>query len=73
MKYLLVLVCLVVMLCAGALGAALREVARQDGYEQAKAEQRATRDEHDRIMQKIGVCKWAKIVAEDTHCKAELP
>lgn len=43
------------------------------GHLRANAQRDARKDEHDRIMQKIGTCKWAKIVAEDIRCKQELP
>jgi hypothetical protein len=45
----------------------------QRGYARATAEQAVRKSEHDLVMQKIGVCKWAKIMAEDTRCKTELP
>lgn len=43
------------------------------GYARAVAEHIMRKDEHDDIMRKIGVCKWATIMAEDIRCKSELP
>lgn len=43
------------------------------GYAVAYSEQAARASEHDRVMQYVGVCKWAKIVADDIRCKTELP
>ena len=43
------------------------------GYMRANGEQAARWEEHDRIMQYVGVCKWAKIMADDMRCKTELP
>lgn len=62
-----VIACLMIGYCVG----------RSDGDEIAEtrvhAAEAARLSEHNRIMQFIGVCKWAKIMAEDTRCKGELP
>lgn len=43
------------------------------GYALAYSEQAARASEHERIMKYVGLCKWAKIWAEDTRCGKELP
>jgi hypothetical protein len=43
------------------------------GYTRAVAEEAARQTEHARIMQFIGVCKWAKVMEADERCKTELP
>lgn len=45
------------------------------GYKRADAEITARydtrRDEHDKIMRKVGLCTWARIMSEDIKCKSE--
>lgn len=43
------------------------------GVQMAHAENGIRVEEHDRVMQRVGICKWAKIMAEDIRCKTELP
>jgi hypothetical protein len=43
------------------------------GYALAYSEQYARVSEHERVMKFVGVCKWAKIMADDTRCGKELP
>jgi len=43
------------------------------GYTRAVATHAAAKEEHDAIMHKLGLCKWAQIWAEDTRCKSERP
>lgn len=45
----------------------------EEGVRLAHAENNIRVEEHDRIMQRVGICKWAKIMAEDIRCKTELP
>lgn len=44
-----------------------------DGAGSALNDVAKVKEEHDRIMHKLGLCKWAQIWAEDTRCKAERP
>lgn len=43
------------------------------GRERERTEQAMRKSEHDRVMQYVGACKWAKIMAEDIRCRGELP
>lgn len=61
------------LLIGAAIDAAINAHQWQAGYAQATAEETARKDEHDRVMRYIGVCKWSKIVADDIRCKSELP
>lgn len=45
----------------------------KNGYARREYEQALVKDEHDRVMRKVGLCKWAAIMADDIRCKAELP
>lgn len=45
----------------------------KEGIKLAHAENNIRVSENDLIMQRVGICKWAKIMAEDHHCKTELP
>lgn len=68
-----------IALVAGAMGicAANGIVNYRQGYSDGKTAEAAlyqsNKSEHDRIMQFVGVCKWAKIMADDIRCKQELP
>lgn len=42
-----------------------------DGTVAADKRHAEDREEHDRIMRKIGVCSWAKVVAAQVQCKSE--
>lgn len=50
---------------------------RQDGaaISEAKinAAEAARLSEYNRVMQFVGVCKWAKIMASNVRCQGELP
>lgn len=65
-------ICFLILLGAAA-DAAYNASQWQAGYEQARAEFFSAKSEHDRIMQQVGLCKWAKIWADHTRCQSELP
>jgi len=72
MTRVIILIGLGIALLGGALYGGWTEGDRH-GYFRANAQRDARKDEHDQVMQKIGVCKWAKIMADDIRCKQELP
>lgn len=41
----------------------------QNGFERREREQALVKDEHDTIMRKVGLCKWAAIMSEDIKCR----
>lgn len=43
------------------------------GVKLAHAENSIRTSQYDLDMQRVGVCKWAKIMQEDLRCKQELP
>lgn len=43
------------------------------GYAVANSEHAARASEHNLVMQKVGLCAWARVMADDVRCKQELP
>lgn len=71
----LLLICLFAAIC-GAYVDALFDNRQRDwdeGYRYAVAQYGARKVEHDKIMRNVGLCKWARLMAEDIKCKTEQP
>jgi hypothetical protein len=69
-----IIVLVIMLLLAGEAGYINgRQDGRLAGRSEALAEAAMVQSEYDLAMQKAGMCKWARVTAEDVRCQKELP
>jgi hypothetical protein len=69
------LIIFVVLLCISGVAGYIngRQDGRAIGWSAALGEAAQVQSEYDLAMQKAGLCKWARVAAQDARCEKELP
>jgi hypothetical protein len=63
----------VMFLCLAGIVIITAKGSYDSGWDAAEKHQAALKSQRDQIMQKIGVCDWAKVMAAHIKCQEQLP